>query len=154
VLVTAAAVEAMRPGSVVVDMAASALGGNCELSRAGETVVTENGVTILAPENLAASLPISASQFYARNMAELVLHLTRDGALHLDMDDEITAAVVITRDGSVIQPATAALLPVIAGPGPGGPPASVPSPGVAAPASRGTRSRRASGSRRDEGTGA
>jgi NAD(P) transhydrogenase subunit alpha len=115
VLVTAAAVAAMKPGSVVVDMAASALGGNCELSRAGQTVVTDNGVTILAPENLPATLPISASQFYARNVAELVLHLTRDGALHLDMDDEITAAVLITRDGRVVHPPTAELLPATAG---------------------------------------
>ena len=58
-LVTADAVRAMRPGSVIVDMAASsALGGNCELSKAGETVVTENGVTIIAPENLPASMPL------------------------------------------------------------------------------------------------
>jgi NAD(P) transhydrogenase subunit alpha len=69
VLVTADAVGAMRPGSVIVDMAASALGGNCELSVAGETSVTENGVTIVAPENLPASMPLSASQFYARNIS-------------------------------------------------------------------------------------
>jgi len=110
ILVTAAALAAMRPGSVVVDMAASALGGNCELSRVGETIVTDNDVTIVAPENLPATLPISASQFYARNMTELLLHLTKDGALHLDPEEEITAAVVITRDGKVVQPATAALL--------------------------------------------
>jgi NAD(P) transhydrogenase subunit alpha len=110
ILVTAEAVRAMKPGSVLVDMAASSLGGNCELSIVGETIVTGNDVTIVAPENLPATLPISASQFYARNITELVLHLTKDGALHLDMEDEITAAVVVTRDGQVTQPATAALL--------------------------------------------
>lgn len=110
VLVTAEAVRAMKPGSVLVDMAASRLGGNCELSKVGETIVTGNDVTIVAPENLPATLPISASQFYARNITELVLHLTKDGALHLDLEEEITAAVVITRDGRVVQPATAALL--------------------------------------------
>src|SRR4051812_34178816 len=65
VLVTAAAVEKMKPGSVIVDMAAGPLGGNCELSKAGETVETPNGVTIVAPENLPATMPTGASQFYA-----------------------------------------------------------------------------------------
>jgi len=73
VLVTAEAVSKMKPGSVLVDMAASALGGNVELSKAGETVVTDNLVTILAPENLPASMPIGASQFYARNISALLL---------------------------------------------------------------------------------
>jgi NAD(P) transhydrogenase subunit alpha len=138
VLVTAAAVRAMKPGSVLVDMAASALGGNCELSRAGETIVTANDVTILAPQNLPATLPISASQFYARNMAELVLHLTRDGALHLDMDEEITAAVVITRDGRVVQPATSALLEPATPPAAGSPAVSVPSAAARPPAAPGS----------------
>ena len=78
-LVTADAVTGMRSGSVIVDMAASALGGNCELSKAGETVVTENGVTIVAPENLPASMPSSASQFYARNISELLKNMVKDG---------------------------------------------------------------------------
>ncbi|HEY4189691.1 MAG TPA: NAD(P) transhydrogenase subunit alpha, partial [Candidatus Limnocylindrales bacterium] len=69
VLVTAAAVERMKPGSVIVDMAATSLGGNCELSKAGETVVTPNGVTIVAPDNLPASMPSGASAFYARNIS-------------------------------------------------------------------------------------
>ena len=79
VLVTADAVRAMRSGSVIVDMAASALGGNCELSQAGETVVTENGVTIVAPENLPATMPSSSSQFYARNISALLLTWSRTG---------------------------------------------------------------------------
>ena len=110
VLVTAAAVRGMKPGSVILDMAASALGGNCELSMAGQTVVTDNGVTILAPENLPATLPISASQFYARNVTALLLHLLKDGALDIELTDEITAGVVITYGGQVVQAATAKLL--------------------------------------------
>jgi NAD(P) transhydrogenase subunit alpha len=110
VLVTAAAVRGMKPGSVIVDMAASALGGNCDLSRAGETVRTDNGVTIIAPENLPATLPISASQFYARNVTALLLHLLKDGALDIELTEEITAGVVITYGGQVVQAATAKLL--------------------------------------------
>ncbi|MDA8237692.1 MAG: Re/Si-specific NAD(P)(+) transhydrogenase subunit alpha [Chloroflexi bacterium] len=110
VLVTADAVRAMKPGSVILDMAASALGGNCELSKPGETLRTEGGVTILAPENLPATVPISASQFYARNLGALLLHLVKDGALALDPAEEITAGVLITHGGKVVQPATAKLL--------------------------------------------
>jgi NAD(P) transhydrogenase subunit alpha len=102
VLVTAAAVERMKPGSIIVDMAASTLGGNCELSQAGETVVTPNGVTIIAPENLPASMPAGASAFYARNISALLLGMVKDGALHLDFEDEVTKSTVITRDGAVV----------------------------------------------------
>ena len=116
-LVTADAVRAMRPGSVIVDMAASTLGGNVELSRVGETVATENAVTIVAPENLPATMPAGASAFYARNISTLLLHLVKDGALALDPADEITAATVITQGGRVIQPATAKLLEPPAAPG-------------------------------------
>jgi NAD(P) transhydrogenase subunit alpha len=110
VLVTAAAVRGMKPGSVIVDMAASALGGNCEVSEVGRRVVTDGGVTILAPENLPATVPISASQFYARNVSALLLHLLKDGALDIELTEEITAGVVITYGGQVVQPATAKLL--------------------------------------------
>ena len=109
-LVTAAAVNGMKSGSVIVDMAASALGGNVEVSKADETVVTDNGVTVLAPTNLPATMPAGASQFYARNLAAFLAHLTQDGALTLDMEDEITAATVITRNGEVVQEATKKLL--------------------------------------------
>jgi NAD(P) transhydrogenase subunit alpha len=119
VLVTADAVRAMKPGSVIVDMAASALGGNCELSKAGQTIETENGVMIIAPENLPASVPVSASQFYARNLQALLLHLVTDGQLALDPAEEITAGVLITHGGKVVQPATAKLLaPASAATGP------------------------------------
>ena len=110
VLVTADAVKAMKAGSIIVDMAASALGGNCELSKAGETIVTDNGVTIISPENLPATMPAGASQFYARNISALLLHLVRDGALNIDLTEEITAGTVITHGGAVIQEATKKLI--------------------------------------------
>jgi NAD(P) transhydrogenase subunit alpha len=109
-LVTAAAVSNMKPGSVIVDMAASALGGNCELSQAGETIVTENGVTIVAPENLPASMPASSSQFYARNISALLLNMVRDGNLALDFEEEVTRATVIAHGGKVTSEAVAKLL--------------------------------------------
>ena len=109
-LVTADAVKAMKPGSVIVDMAASALGGNVELSRPDEKVVTDNGVTILAPTNLPATMPAGASQFYARNLAAFLLHLMKDGKVNIDLSDEITAATVITHGGAVVQEATKKLL--------------------------------------------
>ena len=112
VLVTAAAVEKMKPGSIIVDMAASALGGNCELSKVGETVDTPNGVTIIAPENLPASMPAGASAFYARNISALLLGMVKDGSLNLDFEDEVTKATVITRDGQVVsEPVTKLLNP-------------------------------------------
>jgi NAD(P) transhydrogenase subunit alpha len=110
VLVTADAVKAMKPGSVIVDMAASALGGNCEVSKVGETITTDNGVTVIAPDNLPATMPAGSSQFYARNISALLLHLVKDGALALDFEDEITAATVITHDGAIVQEATRKLV--------------------------------------------
>jgi H+-translocating NAD(P) transhydrogenase subunit alpha len=110
VLVTADAVAKMGPGSVIVDMAASALGGNVEQSKAGETVVTQNGVTIIAPDNLPASMPAGASAFYARNISALLLGMVKDGALDLDFEDEVTKATVITRDGAVVSDAVNKLL--------------------------------------------
>ena len=115
-LVTGDAVRAMKSGSVIVDMAASTLGGNVELSKAGETVMTENGVTIIAPDNLPATMPAGASQFYARNISALLLHLVKDGGLALDFDEEITAATVITHGGAVVaEPVKALLEPATAG---------------------------------------
>ncbi len=109
-LVTGDAVRAMRPGSVIVDMAASALGGNCELSRAGETITTDNGVTIVAPENLPASMPASSSQFYAQNIRALLLGMVKEGSLSLDFTDEVTKATVITHGGAVVSDAVVKLL--------------------------------------------
>lgn len=109
-LVTADAVKGMKPGSVIVDMAASAMGGNVELSEPDETVVTDNGVTILAPTNLPATMPAGASQFYARNLAAFLLNFMKDGKLTIDLSDEISGATVITHDGAVVQDATKKLL--------------------------------------------
>ncbi len=110
VLVTAAAVNAMKSGSVIVDMAASVLGGNVELSKAGETIVTDNGVTIIAPDNLPATMPAGSSAFYARNITALLLNFVKDGAFTIDFKDEIAASTVITHGGAVVQPATKKLL--------------------------------------------
>ena len=110
VLVTADAVGKMQSGSVIVDMAASTLGGNCELSKVGETVVTPNGVTIIAPDNLPATMPAGASAFYARNISTLLLGMVKDGALHLDFEDDVTKSTVITKDGAVVSEAVNKLL--------------------------------------------
>ena len=110
VLVTADAVRGMRSGSVIVDMAASALGGNCELSKPGETITTDNGVVIVSPENLPASMPSSASQFYARNISALLLNMVKAGALNLDFEEEVTKATVITHGGAVVSEAVTKLL--------------------------------------------
>ena len=110
VLVTKDAVAKMKPGSVILDMAASALGGNCELSKPGEDVVTDNLVTILAPENLPATMPVGASSFYARNISALLLQLLKDGALNLDFEEEVTKATVITHGGVVVSEAVQKLL--------------------------------------------
>jgi NAD(P) transhydrogenase subunit alpha len=110
VLVTTEAVAAMRAGSIIVDMAASDLGGNCELSRPGKMVITSNGVQIHAPLNLPASMPTGASLFYSRNMSNLLLNFVKNGELQLDFEDEITAATVITYGGKVVQEAVKKLL--------------------------------------------
>ena len=94
-LVTARAVEGMRPGSVVVDMAGES-GGNCELTRPGETVV-EHDVTIASPLNLPATMPEHASELYARNVSALLELMLSDGALAPDWDDEVLAKSCVTR---------------------------------------------------------
>jgi H+-translocating NAD(P) transhydrogenase subunit alpha len=98
-LIPASAVRAMRPGSVVVDLAAEA-GGNCELTEPGDEVVRE-GVTIVGFTNLPSSMPFHASQLYARNVAALLHHLAPEGELVLDWDDEITAGACVTRQQEV-----------------------------------------------------
>ena len=104
-LITAEVVRAMRPGSVIVDLAARTGfgGGNCELTQPDQTVVDHN-ITILGPTNLAATVPQTASQLYAKNMATFLLHLVKDGQLRIDMTDEITRETLICRDGQVIHP--------------------------------------------------
>jgi NAD(P) transhydrogenase subunit alpha len=101
-------VEAMRPGAVVVDLAV-AQGGNCELSRADEEVV-HRGVVILGPSNLPAATPLDASQLYARNVWALVRITLKEGAVALDLDDEIVAGTLLTHGGEVRHEPTRALL--------------------------------------------
>ena len=98
-LIPADAVEAMRAGSVIVDLAAET-GGNCELTEPGETIV-RHGVTVIGELNLPSGMPLHASQMYARNLQAVLEHLVVDGALHLDFEDEITADAVITHEGRV-----------------------------------------------------
>jgi NAD(P) transhydrogenase subunit alpha len=92
-LIPASAVEAMRPGSVIVDLAAEA-GGNCELTRPGEITV-EHDVTIVGLTNLPSTMPYHASQLYSRNIVALLTHLVEDGELKLDWSDEITAGACV-----------------------------------------------------------
>jgi NAD(P) transhydrogenase subunit alpha len=103
-LIAAGAVEGMRPGSVIVDLAGES-GGNCELTEPGQVVV-KHDVTIVSPLNLAATMPEHASSLYARNVQSLLGVLVDDeGALHLDFDDEIVAGACITRDGEIVHEA-------------------------------------------------
>jgi NAD(P) transhydrogenase subunit alpha len=100
-LVTAEAVERMKPGAVIVDLAGEA-GGNCELSEPGETVV-KHDVTIAAPLNLASDMAEAASQMYARNIQALLELMTdEDGERKLDFDDEIIAGACVTRGGEIV----------------------------------------------------
>jgi len=100
-LVTAEAVEGMKPGSVIVDLAGEA-GGNCELTEPGETVVRHD-VKIVSPLNLPASMAEHSSQLFARNvLALLELFVGEDGALHLDFDDEIVKGACVVRDGEIV----------------------------------------------------
>jgi proton-translocating NAD(P)+ transhydrogenase subunit alpha len=100
-LITAEAVRGMSPGSVIVDLAAEA-GGNCELTRAGETVV-EDGVKVIGPLNLPSEMATHASQLYSKNVENLLDLLVGDGGtLKLDFDDEIVAGACITHDGEIV----------------------------------------------------
>ncbi len=94
-------VRRMAPGSVIIDLAAER-GGNCELTKADETVLA-HGVTILGPTNISSTVPQHASQMYAKNVATLLAHLVdKEGVLKLDMSDEITQGVVVTHGGQVV----------------------------------------------------
>ena len=102
VLLTREMVMRMPPGSVIVDLAAER-GGNCELTRPGETVV-EHNVTIMGPLNLPSTVPYHASQMYGRNVGAVLKHLIRDSLLVLDLTDEITRETLVTHAGEVIHP--------------------------------------------------
>ena len=99
VLITREMVEAMQPGSVIVDLAAER-GGNCEVTRPDQ-MVELNGVKVLGPTNLPATVPYHASQMYARNVTTFLLHLVKEGKLNIDTEDEITRETLVTRDGEV-----------------------------------------------------
>jgi NAD(P) transhydrogenase subunit alpha len=100
VLITADMVKGMAPGSVIVDLAAER-GGNCELTRTGETVEV-GGVTIIGAINLATSVPYHASQMYARNITTFLLYMVKDGKLQLNLQDEIIRETMITNGGEVV----------------------------------------------------
>ena len=98
-LISEEMVASMRPGSVIVDLAGES-GGNCALTRSGETVVA-HGVTIIGPVNLPSSVPLHASQMLSRNVETFLKHLIKDGAVHIDLADEITGAMCVTHGGEV-----------------------------------------------------
>ncbi len=108
ILVTKDMVARMRPGSVIVDLAADT-GGNVELTKLGEAVVT-GGVTIDGPRNLASTMPVHASQLYSRNVSTLLLSLVKDGQPNIDFNDEIVKGSCLTNAGELVHPQAKALL--------------------------------------------
>lgn len=102
VLITADMVKQMAPGSVIVDLAAER-GGNCELTRTGETVI-EHGVAIIGAINLASSVPYHASQMYSRNVTNFLLYQMKDGKLEHDLKDEIIRETMVTNGGEIVNP--------------------------------------------------
>jgi NAD(P) transhydrogenase subunit alpha len=114
ILITAPMARGMTPGSVIVDIAAER-GGNCELTRPGETVV-DNGVNIMGPVNLASTVPFHASQLYARNLATFLKNMmTKDGQLNINMEDEIVRETLVARNGEVVHPKVRALVESLTG---------------------------------------
>jgi len=114
VLITADMVPNMKPGSVIVDLAAET-GGNCELTEPGKTVV-KHGVTIIGTTNVPSTMPYHSSQMYSRNIASLLALFLKEGKAVLDMTDEVIKGTVITQDGSVVHDATKKLLASAAAP--------------------------------------
>ena len=109
ILVTGEMLKGMALGSVLVDLAAER-GGNCDLTRPGETIV-EHGVTILGPMNLPEEIPFHASQMYAKNITTFVLNLVKDGQLRINEEDEIIRETLVSRDGKIVNPRVVELLP-------------------------------------------
>jgi len=109
-LVTGDMVRGMRPGSVIVDLA-SDTGGNVELTQAGRDV-DANGVTLIGTRNVPSTMPLTTSQLFARNVANLLLHLVKNGVLALDLQDEITKGACVTYGGEVINERAKQLLSV------------------------------------------
>src|SRR6266851_20359 len=106
VLITEEMVEAMQPGSVIVDLAAEQ-GGNCALTQPGQEVI-KHGVLIIAPINLPSTVPFHASQMYARTVTNYLLHLFKDGKINLDLNDELTRGPLVTHQGEILFPAAKA----------------------------------------------
>jgi NAD(P) transhydrogenase subunit alpha len=106
------AVDNMRPGTILVDLAAAA-GGNCELTRPGETQIY-HGVTLFAPLNLPVTVPGHTSQLYSRNIANFLALLIKDGSLHLDMEDEIIRGSCVAHQGQVVNPRVSSALEALA----------------------------------------
>jgi NAD(P) transhydrogenase subunit alpha len=100
-LITAEMVSRMRPGSVIVDLAAES-GGNCELTRAGETV-DRNGVSILGPINVPSEIPYHASQMFSKNVQTFVEYILKEGKLVIDLEDPITGPMCVTHLGKVLR---------------------------------------------------
>ena len=107
-LLTEAAVAGMKSGSIIVDLAGST-GGNCALSKSGETIEI-NGVTIFAPLNLAATIPVHASQLYSRNITAFLTPLIKDGELHIDMADDVVGPSCVTHQGQWVNQRVAAMI--------------------------------------------
>ena len=103
-IISTAAVEAMKTGAIIVDLGAES-GGNCELTQAGQTVV-HDGVKIIGPVNLPASLPRHASEMYARNLLNFIQPAIEDGELKIDWEDEVFAGAVLTKDGDIMHAQT------------------------------------------------
>jgi len=103
VLISEEVASAMRPGSVIVDIAAEK-GGNCALTKPGEKVVHQ-GVIVIGPLNIPAEVPVHASQMYAKNISTFLLHMIKEGKLNLDMDDEITRGALVAHDGKLVNQA-------------------------------------------------
>jgi NAD(P) transhydrogenase subunit alpha len=103
ILITEEMVKGMRPGSLIVDLAAEQ-GGNCALTEPGQEVV-KHGVLIIGPLNLPSTVPYHASQMYARTVTSFLLHLLKDGRIHLDLEDELTRGPLVTHQGKIVHPA-------------------------------------------------
>lgn len=112
-LVRRVAVEAMKPGSIIVDLAAQN-GGNCELTQPGQTYTTDNGVTIFAPLNITAMVPVHASQLYSRNVLNFLKLIVKSGLLTLDMNDEIISGSCVAHQGEIVNQRVASALEALA----------------------------------------
>ena len=110
-LITEDAVNGMKRGSMIIDLA-GATGGNCALTRADETV-ERNGVTIIAPTNLAATVPVHASQLYSRNITSFLTPLIKDGQLQIDMNDDVVGPSCVTHEGHIVNKRVASLLAIV-----------------------------------------